>query len=339
MSPKTVQYRAGSIIYFEGDQPDNRVFILNSGKVCLKYSDIETGAEIQEFINKGAFFGVKSALGRYPQEETTQVIEDSTVVVFTIPEFEQLAQQNTRVVLKMLQVFSTQLRRIHKTVQNLMNAKVSVSPETGLYNIACYYLKQQRFSQAIYAFGRYLMIYPHGQFAAEAAKNLETAEARLGQQKSPASSFAPGKLPASDARVIEKPARTKELSGAAQQYYQGVSYVTNSKYKEALEVFKQIIEAGLDAEYVPRAVFEVGRCYYFLKMYDKSNQIFSNMVQKYPKHPDLNEALYYVAKANEEAGNRQKAMELYRRLMSLTAPTDPLNRQVKQAFKALEGAR
>jgi TolA-binding protein len=337
VSPKAVQYRANSIIYFEGDVPDNRVFILNSGKVCLKYVDIETGQEIQELIQTGAFFGVKSALGRYPQEETAQVISDSNVVVFSVPEFEQLAAQNTRVILKMLQVFSNQLRRIHKQVQNLLFAKATISPEKGLYSVASYYLKQQRYSQAIYALSRYLMIYPHGQFVQEVNRDLALAETKFGQQKNLPKNPSTLKPQVFDARIINKPDKTKELSGTAQQYYQGMSFVTNQKYKEALEVFKSIIESGLDEEYVPKAAFEVGRCYFFLRQHDKSNQIFSNLIQKYPKHPDLNEALYFVAKANEETGSKKKAFELYRKLLSLTAPTDSLNRKVRQAYKALEG--
>ena len=47
MSPKAVQYRANSIIYFKGDQSD-RIFLLNAGKVSLSYVDIETGAALHQ---------------------------------------------------------------------------------------------------------------------------------------------------------------------------------------------------------------------------------------------------------------------------------------------------
>ena len=43
MSPKSMQYKANSIIFFKGDLSD-RVFLLNSGKVTLNAIDIETGA-------------------------------------------------------------------------------------------------------------------------------------------------------------------------------------------------------------------------------------------------------------------------------------------------------
>ena len=43
-------------------------------------------------------------------------------MVFSVPEFEQLATKNTRIITKMLKVFSNQLRRIHKQVQTLLVA-------------------------------------------------------------------------------------------------------------------------------------------------------------------------------------------------------------------------
>ena len=59
------------------------------------------------------------------------MLQDSNVIAFSIPEFEQVVTQNTRIILKMLKVFSNQLRRIHKRVQNLLYSEVAVKPETG----------------------------------------------------------------------------------------------------------------------------------------------------------------------------------------------------------------
>ncbi len=90
MSPKAVQYRANSIIYFKGDTSD-RVYLLNSGKVSLNYIDIETGQEVHDLIKMGEFFGVKSGLGRYPREETAVGAAGRAGHGLHGPEFEQLA--------------------------------------------------------------------------------------------------------------------------------------------------------------------------------------------------------------------------------------------------------
>ena len=86
-------------------------------------------------------------------------------MVFSVPEFEQLATKNTRIITKMLKVFSNQLRRIHRQVQNLLVSEEQVNPETGLYKIGEYYLKNKRYAQALHAFKRYLVYYPSGAYA------------------------------------------------------------------------------------------------------------------------------------------------------------------------------
>ena len=213
MSPKAVQYRANSIIYFKGDQSD-RIFLLNAGKVSLSSIDIETGQEVRDLIKMGEFFGVKSALGRYMREETAIVLQDSNVMVFSVPEFEQVASKNTRIITKMLTVFSNQLRRIHRQVQNLMVSDEQVNPETGLYKIGEYYLKNKRFGQALYSFKRYLVYYPTGSYATEVTSKIVQAEEFLSKYGSgtpssppPGPAAAPAAGPAPRAAAASAPAR------------------------------------------------------------------------------------------------------------------------------------
>jgi CRP-like cAMP-binding protein len=351
-------YKANSIIFFKGDKSD-RIFILKSGQVSLNYTDIETGQEIHDLIKTGEFFGVKSALGRYAREETAQVLTDSTAVAFTVPEFEQLAMQNPRIVIKMLRVFSNQLRRIHKKVQNLIGSEELTKPETGLYKIGEYYLKNKRYSQAMYAYKRYLTYYPSGKHASDVTRKIRQAEEYLqkyGQGKGPGGS--PGSTPGAGAGAAadgtgaatapavspvssastggnSAPAASQgQLSEVAKQYYNAVSLFSQQKYQEALNQFQKIVQ-GLDAEYSAKAQYELGRCLYFLKHFDASIQAFTAMIQKYPKHPDLREGLFYVGKCYEEKGDREKARGFYNKLLSLVGEEDPLSRKVKKALREI----
>lgn len=178
--PKSINYKANSIVYFKGDINEN-VYILKSGKVGLRYNDIETGQEMHDLIQTGEFFSVKSSLGKYPKEETAVVLQDAEIIVFSVPEFEQVAMKNTRIIMKMLRVFSNQLRRIHKQVRNLLSAGESLNPETGLFRIGEYYFKKGQYSQALYAFRRYLTYYPSGQYASQATSNIQDTETRIQQ--------------------------------------------------------------------------------------------------------------------------------------------------------------
>jgi TolA-binding protein len=337
--PKAVSYRPNSIIYFKGDISD-RVFILNAGKVTLKYIDVETGQDVHELVKTGEFFGVKSALGRYARDETAIALTDATCISMSVPDFEAMASKNIRVVMKMLQVFSNQLRRIHKRVQSLMALDEQSNPEAGLFAIAEYYLKSRLYSQAIYGFGRYLTYYPSGKHADQATKHLEAAEQALGKY---GQGRGPGSAPAAAAAAgaaapAARPDKTRELSGSGQRYYDAVSLVTAEKYEEALKAFRAIIAGGAEEEYVAKSRFEIGRCHFFLRRYAESIKSFSELVQAYPKHPDLAEAIYYVAQSQTQLGQKAKAEGLYRKLLTMVKESDALHRKVRKAMRDLEGA-
>ena len=127
--PKVLTYARGSIIFFEGDK-DERIYILQSGTVILSQSDLETGAHINEQVNPGEFFGVKSALAHKPKMETANVLTDVQVIQLSVQEFEQIIGKNQDMILKMLRAFSKSLRQIHKKTENVLkNDTAALPPE------------------------------------------------------------------------------------------------------------------------------------------------------------------------------------------------------------------
>jgi TolA-binding protein len=340
--PKALQYRAGSLIYFQGDAAD-KIFILQTGKVNLVYQDIETGQDIHDLVQPGEFFGVKSALGRYPREENAVALQDTSIMAFSVPEFEQLAMANIRIILKMLKVFSNQMRRIHKQVSSLMEKEEQQNPEMGLFNVGEYYLKNKRFFQAKYVFSRYLTYYPSGRNAAQAAKNLETAEVSLNR-------YGKGPVPPvpdfSGPSVPQEPPSPGyaggargggELSDTAKAYYDAVSLITQEKYQQAYFSFKKIVDANEDAEYAAKSSYEIGRCLYLLGKYDDCIKYFTSMITKYPKHPDLGDALLFMGQSYEKRGRKDMAATFYKKILSMsTDEDDAVHIKAKRALKALE---
>ncbi|MFA6505980.1 MAG: cyclic nucleotide-binding domain-containing protein [Treponemataceae bacterium] len=330
--PKALQYRPSSVIYFQGDSAD-KIYILQSGKVSLNYTDIENAQDVHDLVQPGEFFGVKSALGRYPREENALVLQDAAVVAFTVPEFEQLTMTNIRIVMKMLKVFSNQLRRIHKQVSNLLEKEEQLSPEMGLYKVGEYYLKNRQYAQAKYVFGRYLTYYPAGKMAAQSAKYVESAEGslvRYGDGKGPA--------PVADAPAsVPKPDKGKELSAVAKSYYDAVSLFSQEKYPLALTGFKKIVDAGEDAEYVAKSVYEIGRCLFLTGNHEACIKHYTQMITAYPKHPDLGDALYFMAQSYEKKGEKERAATFYKKILSMTTDEDDMiHMKAKKALKALE---
>ncbi len=159
--PITRNYSAGSIVYFGGDIGED-IYVMQKGRISLISTSLDQKEDIKEDVRKGEFFGVKSALGRYPREETAQVLADSQVLVFKTAEFEQFAQKNTRIVLQMLKVFSSQLRRVHKAVREFLGEHGASESSTELVRVGEYYYKAGKTDYALYVFTAYLKHHPTG---------------------------------------------------------------------------------------------------------------------------------------------------------------------------------
>ncbi len=320
--PKAINYKANSIVYFRGDTSE-KVYILKSGKVSLNYNDIETGQEMHDLIQTGEFFGVKSALGKYPREETAVVLTNATMIAFSVPEFEQIALQNTRIIMKMLKVFSNQLRRIHKQVRNLLMTGANTNdPESGLFKIGQYYLKSRKFKQAVYALRRYLTYYPSGKYASEASSLLEAAENGTTGNMRNVSHAAPVQT-------------GTQLTEVAKAYYNAVSLFSQEQYGEALKEFQKIIKDSQGGEYEAKAQYESGRCFFNLNKFDQCIKHYTMMIQKYPKHPDLIDALFYVGNSYEKLNNKDKAIGFYKKILSMAREDMPVYRKSKKALKKL----
>ncbi|MBN1498029.1 MAG: cyclic nucleotide-binding domain-containing protein [Spirochaetes bacterium] len=172
----TRTYKAGSIIYFENDKSEY-IYILKAGKVVLTSLKLDTGEETKEEVRQGEFFGVKSALGKYPREETAQTMGNTVVLVLTPADFERLVLKNANVVKKMLRVFSNQLRRIVKMERSVLGEGEIVNPDAELFKIAEYYYKAGVVQHAQYAYKRYMEYYPDGSNAALAMKRIRAIDA------------------------------------------------------------------------------------------------------------------------------------------------------------------
>ena len=327
--PKPQQYKTGSLIYFQGD-PADKVFILQSGKVNLAYQDMETGEDVHDLIQPGEFFGIKSALGRYPREENAMAVQDAVIMAFTVPEFEALAMANTRIIMKLLKVLSNQMRKIHKQVSSLM-AKEEQNPEAGLFSVGEYYLKNKNYRQARYVFSRYLTFYPSGQNASQAAIYLQESEismAKTGEAPAPQS-------PTAD---IVDDDLSQDISDAAKAYYDAVSLISQQKYPQAYMAFKKIVDANEDAEYAAKSSFEIGRCLFLLNKFEDCIRYYTMMITKYPKHPDLADTLFYIGQCYEKNNRKDHALVFYKKILSMPGDKEGgAHIKARRALKALEG--
>ncbi|MBR0475513.1 MAG: Crp/Fnr family transcriptional regulator, partial [Treponema sp.] len=102
--------------FFAGDK-DDRIFILQNGKVELSAVDIVSELEIKEQVKQGDFFGVKNALIKEQRTDTARAVTDCQVIALTPQEFEKSFSANREVMLKMLTSFNRSLRSLHYSTE------------------------------------------------------------------------------------------------------------------------------------------------------------------------------------------------------------------------------
>ena len=176
--PKAVQFTKGSIIYFEGDN-DERIFILQRGLIVLTSIDIETKNPVTDYVKEGEFFGVKSAFGHFSREETATVVSDSVVVSITVEEFQKLFSSNKPLIMKMLKVFSNQLRTVHKKIESILNNKKDIDVQTGMASVAMCFYNDELYKCCCDVCTKYLELYPDSELKEKISKLYENAKSRM----------------------------------------------------------------------------------------------------------------------------------------------------------------
>lgn len=176
--PKVIQYTKGAIVYFEGDS-DERIFILQKGHAVSTTS----GGGANEAIRDGEFFGVKSALGHFPREETVSVTTDSVCIAMSVPEFETMFAPNKQIIMKMLRVFSGQLRHVHGKIESIRHKGSEVNQMTGMLSVAQAFFTDGQYRSCCDVCVSFLKRYPDYPDKRDVAKLY--ADAKLKAQSQP----------------------------------------------------------------------------------------------------------------------------------------------------------
>lgn len=181
--PKLVNFSKGSIVYFEDDK-DDKIYILQSGTIILTSIDPETKITVTNQVKPGEFFGVKSVLGRFPREETATVLQDSQVIALTVPEFEKNFSGNKQIIMKMLRVFSAQLRQIHKRIEQILNSTPE-SPQAGMLAVAKSFFEDEEFVSCYDVCLKYLKRFPQSPYIEHVKKLFAASQMYLEKRGMP----------------------------------------------------------------------------------------------------------------------------------------------------------
>ena len=180
--PKSMSYLPGSVIYFNGDV-DDRVFILQKGQVSIKALDIKTGTEQVGTVKPGEFIGLNSALGHFPREETVTAVSAVSCIIMSPQELESLFARNKPLVMKMLRVFSNQLRSIHKEIESSLNNGEVINQETGLFSVAKAFYEDRAWRSCLDVCRIFAKKFPNSKNRVEILRMGKTADAHYKKEK------------------------------------------------------------------------------------------------------------------------------------------------------------
>lgn len=347
--PRAIKFNPGSIIYFINDKADS-VFLLKQGTVVLSYPNFHTSEEVEETISTGEFFGVKSGLIYYPREETAKTIAPSIIIEFSAEEFESLIKKNTGIIIKMLKVFSNQLRRVGKQVQSLVTSQVSSDSSEDFFQIGEYYLKNKKYKQAITVYKRYLHYYPNGIKASLANQRITLSENSL-------SSYGEGGGPSpilnqQTTTAFEKPTKTQfsepvkngdpdlsdlgfvENSEEEKLFNNALALVGENKHKEAFEIFKKLLTMN-DEDIKVSSSFEIGKCFFNMGKFTDTIKHFISFIDKHPNYAEIKRPYFFIAMSLIKIGKKEKAKEYFKKVMSITDNSDALYRKSMRMIREI----
>jgi len=109
----------------------------------------------------------------------------------------------------------------------------------------------------------------------------------------------------------------------------------SNKYIEAYNEFKKVLSMNKEDIKVS-AFFEMGKCLFAEKKYKETIQHFSNFLSKYPKHSEVSSALYYLGYSYQQLGEKQKAIDSYKKVLNITKQEDVIYRKAMKALKEIQ---
>ena len=102
----------GSFITIEGARNGNQFHIITDGQVILKKKNPISGDDASQYLGKGDFFGVITAMTGLPHLETASASGNVGVISVARDRFADLIRRNTPLAMKIIRSYSLRLRQL-----------------------------------------------------------------------------------------------------------------------------------------------------------------------------------------------------------------------------------
>lgn len=324
-------YKNGSIIYFESEKSDH-IYILQRGRVVLISKSLDGKEESTEDAKLGEFFGVRSALGRFPREETAQVVGGAAVLVFKTGEFELFISQKPNLMMKMMKVFSNQLRQYHyKVREKLGQHKDTKSPAQELMNVGEVYHKIGEKEHAWYAYTKYIENFPNGPHIERAKQLLEIAQkgGDYPLEMDPMAGESEGNIPT----------QSKESINIREVYVNAEKLISEKDFQSSIPLLKTLAGENSsnmeEVKLIEAASFLLGEALEQTGKTEDAISAYTHFPTKFPESPKVKEAIFHLAELTEKT-DIEKAISLYKKVSTLP-PEDSFTERAQKKLNELKG--
>lgn len=161
-------FKKDAYITIEGKSSNNVFYIIRSGNVSVYREALDE----TETLKPGDFFGVISSMSNHNHIETTQALNEVSVITVIKDQFPLLIQKNNPIAMKIILSFSKKLRELDTSMAELTLKSISTEDVVNLYDIGEYYVRQKQYNQAFYALYRFLQYCPTNETANTAKQIL-----------------------------------------------------------------------------------------------------------------------------------------------------------------------
>lgn len=177
---KLTKISKGGIIYFE-DKPDNKVYVIRSGKIELRKKDgyylIDDTLKNNMLLREGDVFGfeelcVKGIL----RDQRAVAMEDAEILFFEFEEFASVLKNSISIGEKILNSLSKRVRMLNERIKGvcMIEKDETISESSSdMTDIFYYFVRTSEFKKAMDVLVRMLDVEDHKEFAAKEIKRLE----------------------------------------------------------------------------------------------------------------------------------------------------------------------
>ncbi len=110
-----------------------------------------------------------------------------------------------------------------------------------------------------------------------------------------------------------------------QSYEGAVGLAKERQFKEAIEEFTALLDAGIKADYADNCHYWIGLCYFGLRDYKTAIEHFKD-VEKFKVSEKKDDSQFMIAQSYERMGNRQQSQAEYRKFVEMYPNSEYLKR-------------